>query len=92
MKNSLLVGLSILLILLPATGEAQFLVPGDNMTLDGIPPIPTAIAADAGRYGQYRSASFANGILNDLKCLSGHGSVTRRRYTASLLLAHPVSN
>jgi dipeptidyl aminopeptidase/acylaminoacyl peptidase len=59
MKNSLLVGLSILLITLPTPGEAQFLVPGDNMALDGIPAIPTAIADDAGRYGQYRSASFA---------------------------------
>ncbi len=46
-------------ITLPNTGEAQFLVPGDNMTLDGIPSIPVAIAEEAGRYGQYRSASFA---------------------------------
>lgn len=59
MKIPLLFGLSILLIALPATGEEQFLVPGDNMILDGIPSIPVAIADDAGRYGQYRSARFA---------------------------------
>ena len=59
MKIPLLIGLSSLLIALPTTGGAQFLVPGDNMTLDGIPSIPIAIAADAGRYGQYRSARFA---------------------------------
>ena len=59
MKIRLLISLSTLLIALPATGEAPFLVPGDNMTLDGIPSIPVAIADDAGRYGQYRSARFA---------------------------------
>ncbi|MBT8067437.1 MAG: hypothetical protein KJO09_09360 [Gammaproteobacteria bacterium] len=59
MKIPLLVGLSSLLIALPAAGEAPFLVTGDNMTLDGIPLIPAAIAEDAGRYGQYRSAGFA---------------------------------
>jgi dipeptidyl aminopeptidase/acylaminoacyl peptidase len=46
-------------IALPATAAAQYVLPGDNMTLDGIPPIPEAIADGAGRYGQYRSASFA---------------------------------
>jgi len=46
-------------ITLPITGETQFLAPGDNMTLDGIPPIPLTLANDVGRYGQYRSAGFA---------------------------------
>lgn len=59
MKTPLLISLLILLIALPAAGEPPFLVPGDNMTLDGIPSIPVAIADDAGRYGQYRSARFA---------------------------------
>ena len=60
MKIPLLISLSTLLIALPTSGEAQFLVPGDNMMLDGIPSIPVAIADDAGRYGQYRSARFGN--------------------------------
>ncbi len=59
MKIPLLFVLLTLLIALPDDGEAQFLVPDDNMTLDGIPPIPVEIAGEAGRYGQYRSASFA---------------------------------
>lgn len=59
MKIPLLISLSVLLIALPASGEAPFLVPGDNMALDGIPSIPVAIADDASRYGQYRSARFA---------------------------------
>jgi dipeptidyl aminopeptidase/acylaminoacyl peptidase len=58
-KSWFLLSFLALSVALPNTGETQFLVPGDNMTLDGIPPIPASIADDAGRYGQYRSASFA---------------------------------
>ncbi len=59
MKILFIVSVLAILIMLPGTGEAQYLVPGDNMMLDGIPPIPITIAEEAGRYGQYRSASFA---------------------------------
>jgi len=58
-KIPLLFSALVLSITLPGTAETQYLVPGDNMTLDGIPPIPLAIADVAGRYGQYRSARFA---------------------------------
>ncbi len=59
MKTLFLISILAISITLPDTGEAQYLVPGDNMTLDGIPSIPVAIAEEASRYGQYRSASFA---------------------------------
>jgi len=59
MKSSLCLGLFILLGVLPDVGEAQYLLPGDNMTLQGIAPIPEEVADKAGRYTQYRSASFA---------------------------------
>ncbi len=59
MKIPLLFVLLTLLITLPDDGEAQFLIPGDNITLEGIPPIPVEIAEEVGRYAQYRSASFA---------------------------------
>jgi len=58
-KTLFFISVLALSITLPDTGEAQYLVPGDNMTLDGIPSIPVAIAEEASRYGQYRSASFA---------------------------------
>lgn len=58
-KSLFLTSILAISLVLPDTGVAQYLVPGDNMTLDGIPPIPDSIADDAGRYGQYRSASFA---------------------------------
>jgi dipeptidyl aminopeptidase/acylaminoacyl peptidase len=44
---------------LPDTGKAQYVIPGDNVSLDGIPPIPVSVADTAGKYGQYRSARFA---------------------------------
>ena len=59
MKIRSVFSLLTLLIALSAVAQEKFVVPGDNMTLDGIPPIPMAIANDASRYGQYRSASFA---------------------------------
>ena len=59
MKSLFLISTLIISITLPNIGETQYLIPGDNMALDGIPPIPASIANDAGRYGQYRSASFA---------------------------------
>jgi len=58
-KTLFLISVLAIAITLPDTGEAQYLVAGDNMTLDGIPSIPVAIAEEASRYGQYRSASFA---------------------------------
>ena len=43
----------------PASGQDGFVAPGDNMALEGIPPIPQAVAANVDRYVQYRSAAFA---------------------------------
>ncbi|HEY6952565.1 MAG TPA: prolyl oligopeptidase family serine peptidase [Bacteroidota bacterium] len=35
----------------------QTIVPGDNLVIDGIPPIPAGIAEQVGRYTEFRSAS-----------------------------------
>jgi len=59
MKTPFLFGLIAILNAMPHFAEAQYVVPGDNMTLDGIPPIPVTIADETGRYGDYRSARFA---------------------------------
>ena len=34
------------------------IVPGDNLVIDGVPPIPVSIAEQVGRYTEFRSASF----------------------------------
>lgn len=36
--------------------DAGFLKPGDNLVLENIPPIPTQVAEQAGRYREFRSA------------------------------------
>jgi hypothetical protein len=42
-----------------AASAQDFVVPADNITTDGIPPVPAEVAAKVDRYGNYRSASFA---------------------------------
>jgi dipeptidyl aminopeptidase/acylaminoacyl peptidase len=43
-------------------GRAQqaVIAPAENLVVDGVPKIPAALAETAGRYGSYRSASFAD--------------------------------
>ncbi|MBZ5630195.1 MAG: S9 family peptidase, partial [Acidobacteriia bacterium] len=43
----------------PAPSAGVF-KPGDNLVVEGIPPIPTSIAEQAGRYTEVRSAGFAS--------------------------------
>ena len=40
-----------------ALGQVPAIVPGENLVLDGIPAIPTSIAAEVGRYTEFRSAT-----------------------------------
>lgn len=42
-----------------AAGDTH-LVPADNLVVEGIPPIPTALADDLSRYTEFRSASFSS--------------------------------
>lgn len=41
-----------------ALAQASVVVPGDNLVVEGIPPVPAAIAAAVRRYSELRSASF----------------------------------
>ncbi len=43
-----------------ARGQDAVIAPGENLMVDGVPQIPAALAETAGRYGSYRSASFAD--------------------------------
>src|SRR5438045_8753944 len=38
----------------------SYVVPGDNLLLEGIPKIPTALADELNRYTEFRSASFSS--------------------------------
>jgi dipeptidyl aminopeptidase/acylaminoacyl peptidase len=41
-----------------AAQQQRILTPGDNLVAEGIPPVPAALAEAAGRYTEFRSASF----------------------------------
>src|SRR5207253_1370910 len=45
-------------LLAPTPSLAQSSAPTENLVTDGVPPIPTAIAEGARRYGDFRAAAF----------------------------------
>lgn len=40
----------------PLSAQPQALVPPDNLVVEGVPPIPAALAQQVGRYAEFRSA------------------------------------
>src|SRR5262245_15940574 len=46
-----------LLVAAAARGQDGEVSPGPNLVTEGIPPIQTSLAANVGRYGEYRAAS-----------------------------------
>ena len=43
-----------------APAEAPTIKPGDNLVVEGVPPIPAALADDVWRYTEFRSAAFSS--------------------------------
>lgn len=64
MNNSLrLFAIFLVVVSLVAPGalaQSDSLTPGDNLVVEGIPPIPASIADDVARYTEFRSASIAS--------------------------------
>jgi dipeptidyl aminopeptidase/acylaminoacyl peptidase len=44
----------------PLAGQQDNFAPGDNLVVNGIPPIPAALAADVDRYGNFRAAGISS--------------------------------
>jgi hypothetical protein len=44
----------------PVAGQQDAFAPGDNLVVEGIPPIPAALAADVDRYGNFRAAAISS--------------------------------
>ena len=42
----------------PPCSHAEDIIPGDNLVIDGIPPIPRSLADEIGRYSEVRRARF----------------------------------
>jgi dipeptidyl aminopeptidase/acylaminoacyl peptidase len=61
MKRSAWMLISLFLTLLttvePTPAQDSALAPGENLVVDGIPPVPMTLADTAGRYGSYRGAT-----------------------------------
>jgi hypothetical protein len=60
--NFIIVGLCAV-VLTTSSGPAasnDVLVPGDNLVLDGIPKIPTALVEEVSRYSDFRTAGFSS--------------------------------
>lgn len=45
---------------MPAPVSSDTIVPGDNLTVEGVPPIPRSLAGDLRRYTEFRAAMFAD--------------------------------
>jgi dipeptidyl aminopeptidase/acylaminoacyl peptidase len=44
----------------PLAGQQDVFAPGDNLVVEGIPPIPASLAADVDQYGNFRSAAISS--------------------------------
>jgi dipeptidyl aminopeptidase/acylaminoacyl peptidase len=44
----------------PAAAQEPAIAPGENLIVDGVPPIPASLADTAGRYSSYRGATLAD--------------------------------
>ena len=50
----------LLVAALPLGGQQDVFAPGDNLVVEGIPPIPASLAADVDRYGNFRGAAISS--------------------------------
>ncbi len=57
---SLFVIAVVLLFSSQCSTQAQDILPGDNLVVDGVPAIPASIAQEVGRYTEFRSAGFSS--------------------------------
>lgn len=64
MHRTFVVALAAGLVLVPAALRAQtpaaVITPGDNLVVDGAPPVPASVAAEVRRYTEARAASLAD--------------------------------
>ena len=66
----------------PLAGQQDNFAPGDNLVVDGIPPIPAALAADVDRYGNFRAAAVSSWHPTKHEMFIGTRLPTRCRCTS----------
>jgi hypothetical protein len=52
--------LAILLLTTLGWAQSEQIVPNENLAVEGVPPIPSSLAASVERYSNYRGASLAS--------------------------------
>ena len=57
MKNLLLCVVALLFVVNVVAAQSDVITPGDNLLVEGVPPIPASLAESARRYTEFRSAS-----------------------------------
>ena len=60
MRKLLRTGLCVALLSTLASAQSGFVTPGDNLIVEGIPKIPSALAERVARYTESRSAGLAS--------------------------------
>jgi hypothetical protein len=60
MKTISRILLTCLLLSTLAVAQVGTIVPGENLVVEGIPPIPASLAEAVGRYTEFRAASLAS--------------------------------
>src|SRR3954469_16023306 len=61
MKRMFILGLAVIAVAFPLLSATEsHVVPGDNLVVEGIPPIPLALADELNRYTEFRSAGFSS--------------------------------
>jgi dipeptidyl aminopeptidase/acylaminoacyl peptidase len=58
MRRAIITVIVLFLVVPFAFAQEEYITPGDNLVLDGIPKIPVALADQIGRYNDFRAAYF----------------------------------
>ncbi|MEE8200527.1 MAG: hypothetical protein V3R29_05080, partial [Candidatus Acidoferrales bacterium] len=57
MRTALRLWSLLLVVVAAALAQGDIVAPGDNLVVEGIPPIPVSLAREVDRYTEFRSAS-----------------------------------
>ncbi|HEX8472549.1 MAG TPA: S9 family peptidase [Pyrinomonadaceae bacterium] len=60
MKNSIQLLAMLLLCAMTVAAQTGFVVPGDNLVVEGVPKIPLTVAETVGRYTEFRAAALSS--------------------------------
>ena len=68
-----------------ARRRAAVVAPGENLVVEGVPPIPASLADEVGRYTEFRSAGFSSWhpTRHEMLIATRFGNVTQAHLSSS---------